>query len=161
MLSINSSTALPTMSKLFSVSILYSSAIPFFNMRLFAISVAILTVYLFSKLDKHPEYNYLSIFLGFALLTKETGAFAAVIGCKEVHLMSVMWVLYAGILSLIGIAKNNKILKNSGICLSLLSVVKILMDTMQYAATFQKALTFIILGAIFMIVSYYYNKNKK
>ena len=142
-------------------SLMYHTEIPFFNMRLISLLFAILTVYLFSKWDKQPEYNYLSIFLGFALLTKETGAFADVIGCKEVHLMSVMWVLYAGILSLIGIAKNNKILKNSGICLSLLAVVKILVDTMQYAATFQKALTFIILGAIFMIVSYYYNKNKK
>ena len=142
-------------------SILYTTDVPFFNMRMVATAFAILTVYLFSKWENKPNYNYLSVIFGFIVLTSETNVIANIINYNEPHLLSVSWIIYAGILSLIGIAKDNKILKNSGICLSLLTVVKIIMNTMEYAATFQKSLTFVVLGLIFMIISFCYNKKKK
>ena len=142
-------------------NVLYFANIPIFNIRLFASLIAIATVILYSKWYKNPDLNYIATIIGFLFVTMEALNLSAKINYNEPHLLSVAWILYAGILSLIGIAKKNVILKNSGIFLSLLAVFKIVINTMQYAATIQKSITFIILGIIFMIISYFYNKNKE
>ena len=76
-------------------------------------------------------------------------------------IISVAWVLYAGIISAIGIFKNKKVLKISGIWLSIITVCRLFLYDFATLNLIYKLIAFITLGAVLLIVSYIYNKRKE
>ncbi|MCR5260284.1 MAG: DUF2339 domain-containing protein [Candidatus Gastranaerophilales bacterium] len=147
---------------LFSLFLLFSglslyksdSITPFLNLG----TAAFLTV-LAATLYKKKEYNkdmlsYIAVFLGAIFASCEFGAI-----CK-INL-SVVWTVYAGIIMIIGIFKNIKVLNISGIVIILTALIKILIIDLQTVSTIYKMGIFLLLGISLMLVSYLYNRLKK
>lgn len=76
-------------------------------------------------------------------------------------LISLMWTLYVGVISILGILKNIKCLKMSGIWLSFLVIGRIFLYDLAHMDIIVKLTLFITLGAVLMLISYFYNKYKK
>ena len=71
-----------------------------------------------------------------------------------------MWIVYAGIVTTFGIFKNKKFLKNTGIWISILAILRIFIFDLSGVEAAYKLAAFLVLGTILMIVSYFYNKYK-
>ena len=100
------------------------------------------------------------IFLGFTYIHCESVNFVNIF--KDINigwLVSLMWLSYAGIISTVGILKNKKYLKNSGIFICIFSVVRVFMFDMAGLDMLFKLIAMITLGFILMYVSYIYNKH--
>lgn len=109
---------------------------------------------------KENLYSYLAIILGFTYLHYECNSFIATHQNLNIdYLTSVMWITYAGVISVFGILKNKEFLKNAGIWLSLLSVARIFFHDIAALDTIYKLIAFIVLGSILMLISYFYIKK--
>ncbi|MBQ9244635.1 DUF2339 domain-containing protein [bacterium] len=156
-----------TLILLYSAGLSYTpveSFIPVANIRFIAYVIAIAgTIYLSGKVQKNSDIlKYLAVILGFTLLTVETNDFiGSMHNDKMYYLISVVWIIYLGIITAIGIFKNKKFLKNSGIFITIITIIKILFVDMAHVDFGYKMFVFIILGAVLMITSYYYNKLQK
>jgi len=138
------------------------SFIPVFNLRFIAFLTAIGASIYFAKSEKESFYKYLALVLGFVLISVETNDFTRHLAVDGMfYLMSVAWILYAGVLLAIGIFKDKKYLKMTGIWIVILTVLKILFVDMAQVNFIYKMIVFILLGVVLMIVSYYYNKLQK
>lgn len=138
------------------------SFIPVFNIRFIAFMTAIAVTAYIAKSEKTDFYKYLALVLGFLLLSAETNDFTRHIAADDMgYLISVIWILYAGVLLGIGIFKDKKYLKMTGIWIVILTVLKILFVDMAQVNFIYKMIVFVLLGAVLMIVSYYYNKLQK
>jgi uncharacterized membrane protein len=138
------------------------SFIPVFNIRFIAFITAISVAAYLSKYEKTDLFKYIAVILGFILITVETADYARHIASVNMnYLVSAMWIIYAGIILAIGIFKDKKYLKMSGIWAIILTVCKILFFDMAQVNFLYKMIVFILLGAVLMITSYYYNKLQK
>jgi uncharacterized membrane protein len=138
------------------------SFIPIFNLRFIAFMTATAVTAYIAKSEKSDFYKYLALILGFVLLSAETNDYARNIAAGGMgYLMSVIWTLYAGVLLAIGIFKDKKYLKMTGIWIIIITVLKILFVDMAQVNFLYKMIVFVLLGAVLMMVSYYYNKQQK
>ncbi len=137
------------------------SYIPILNIRFIAYGAAITNAIIYARRYNFDIYKYSGLIIGFILLYTE------VQDCIEKYysnncnyLISVSWLLYAAIITIIGILKKQKYLKNTGICISILAVIRIFFTDMNNINSIYRLITLIALGIIFMFTSYFYNKNK-
>lgn len=135
---------------------------PIINFRFAAYLTAITTAIFFAKWTKLGLFKYLAVILGFILVHIETNDFinSASI-CNINYLLTVMWLVYAGFIILAGIFKNKKFLKNTGIWISILAICRIFIFDLDGTDMIYKLVAFLTLGAVLMIVSYFYNKYNK
>ena len=138
-----------------------SNFVPIVNIRVLAFLSAILTFILYSRWTKSDVYNYVAIFLGFVLihLEIEDSLNAFKLDNFE-YLLSVGWILYAGIITLCGIFKDMKCMKYSGIILCLFAIIRIFIFDLESIDILYKFIAFFTLGLILMFLSYIYNKNQ-
>lgn len=134
--------------------------VPFINLRFAAYVFAIVTCLVHAKWTKEDAYKYIAVILGFFLCHSEcVGIVNAVEGFN--YLISVGWVVYSGLTTIIGILKNKKYLINTGIVLSILSILRIFLYDLANVDGLYKLIAFLVLGIILMLVSYIYTSNKK
>lgn len=136
-----------------------SGFIPVLNIRFTAFAAAIVTAVIFAKWTKSAFYKYLAVILGFLLLHVEASDFIEKLG-ELPYLISIIWVLYAGIISIIGIFKNKEYLKIAGIWISILSIIRVFIYDLSGVDAVYKLAAFLTTGTILMIISYYYNRYK-
>lgn len=133
--------------------------IPIFNIRLIGYSAAITAAILYAKWTQLEVYKYLAAVLGFFLFHIEAVNISNHFDID--YLVSISWIIYSGIVTTIGIIKNEKAYRTSGIIISLLALIKICMYDLANVDIIYKSLIFIVLGIIFMVISYLYNKTKE
>lgn len=75
------------------------------------------------------------------------------------YIISVLWITYAGLVTIIGILKDIKFLKIAGIWLSILTILRIFIFDLSSVADIYKLLAFLVLGIILMVISYFYIKK--
>ena len=137
------------------------SFIPVLNMRFIAYTAAIISAVAFSKWCKSISFKYLALFLGFILLHVEVTDCICKFNLSDVAcLTSVIWLVYAGIITFIGILNKQKYLKNTGILISILAIIKVIFIDLSEIDMIYKLIIFISAGVILMFTSYFYNKNK-
>ena len=73
---------------------------------------------------------------------------------------SVAWIMYAGIISAIGILGNKKVLKNAGIWLSIITVGRLFLFDFATLNMIYRLIAFVTLGTVLLVISYIYNKKK-
>ena len=137
----------------------YGSYIVIFNMKVAAFAIAIATCYIFAKWDKTDIYKYIGIILGFLICHSESNQIYAQNSGME-YVISLSWVLYSGITTIIGILRNKKYLINTGIALIILSILRIFIYDLANVEAIYKLVAFLALGIILMLVSYIYTTNK-
>jgi len=137
------------------------SYIPVINIRFIAYAAAIYSSVLFAKWIKLDIYRYIAIILGFTLMTTEVIDCVAKYEFITNYIISIFWILYVGVITTIGIFKNDRVLKNTGIWISFLTIGRIFLYDLANIEMIYKLIIFITLGTIFMITSYFYNKNKQ
>lgn len=110
--------------------------------------------------DKTKTFlEYLSIALGFFCI-HENAVYLKNLWSAE-YLISILWVLYAGIITTCGILKKHKVLTYSGIVLCLLTTFRIFLFDLGELSSIYKTIAFFALGVVLMIVSYIYTKRTK
>ena len=135
--------------------------IPVLNIRFVAYMAAIVSAIIYSKWVKTDWFKYLAVLLGFILVHIETNDLInAYLVTDLSYLVSIMWIVYAGIVTTFGIFKNKKFLKNTGIWISILAILRIFIFDLAGVEAAYKLAAFLVLGTILMIVSYFYNKYK-
>ena len=141
------------------VSLFSDPLLPVANLRI--IPYAVLGGNIFYELrQQEVEWKkYLAVILGFCYIHFESANILKYFTNIE-WIISVAWVLYAGIISTLGIFKNKKVLKISGIWLSIITVCRLFLFDFATLSTIYKLIAFITLGAVLLIVSYIYNKRK-
>jgi len=132
--------------------------IPILNIRFAAFLSSIIAASFFARLAKSNIYKYLAITLGFLTIHIETTDF---ISGHNAYLVSLMWLLYTCIITLIGIFKNKNVLKTAGIILGLLTISRIFILDLAETDLLYKLIAFFALGIILLIISYFYNKKSK
>lgn len=137
------------------------SFIPVANIRFIAYTAAIISAVAFSKWCKSVFFKYLALLLGFLLLNFEVTDFICRFDLSDIKcLTSVIWLLYAGIVTFSGILNKQCYLKNTGIFISLLAICKIVFVDLAEIDMIYRLVIFISAGVILMFTSYFYNKNK-
>ncbi len=137
------------------------SFIPLLNIRFIAYAAAITYAAVYAKRHKSDIYKYLAVILGFITLhieLKDCIEKFYLNNCN--YLISVSWLLYAAVITIIGILNKQKYLKNAGVWISILAVIRIFFFDMINIDSLYRLITLIVLGIIFMFTSYFYNKNK-
>lgn len=138
------------------------SFIPVLNIRFAAYITAIGTSIYFAKKTKLEVYKYLAIILGFILVSLESFNYTNKIYTSDIsYIVSIVWLLYSGIITTLGILKDKSYLKNSGIIISILTLCRIFFCDLKNVDAIYKLILFIALGIIFMLISYLYNKRQK
>ncbi len=138
--------------------------IPVVNIRFFGFLLAMGTCIFFSKGEENWNkdfFQYLSAFIGAILVHCETKDYLLANGLGLNIILSSAWLVYAGILMSVGIFKNIKAFKITGIWITIISVLKIVFFDLVNIETVYKLIEFLILGAILLVVSYYYTKKIK
>ena len=74
-------------------------------------------------------------------------------------LISVGWILYSGIITTIGIVTGKNWLKNSGIILCIISILRIFLHDLAQVDILYKFIAILTLGISLMILSYLYNQK--
>lgn len=75
------------------------------------------------------------------------------------YIISVLWIAYAGLITMTGILKNIKFLKIAGIWLSLITILRIFIFDLSSVANIYKLTAFLVLGIILLVMSYFYAKK--
>ena len=111
--------------------------------------------------QKESEWKkYAAVILGFLYIHFESANILKYFTNID-WIISVAWVMYAGIISTVGIFRNKKVLKISGIWLSIITVCRLFLYDFATLDLIYKLIAFITLGAVLLIVSYIYNKRKE
>ena len=129
------------------------------NMRGVAFLTAIITFILFAKWKKSKFYKYLAVTLGFLLCHTECTSITKIHEDMN-YIISLGWVLYAGVITITGIIKNINFLKYSGIIISILAIFRIFIYDLAKVDMLYKLIISFVLGIILLLVSYLYSKRK-
>jgi len=129
--------------------------IAFLNLRCAGLLTGIAGSILVARWSKSEIYKYISVFLGFLLFHFEA--------CESPYnyLISLSWVLYSGIITILGIIKNKNFLKYSGIILIIMTVLRIFIYDLAKVDMIYKLIISLALGLILMLTSYMYSKGNK
>lgn len=156
---------IPSVTNLFFIpEITYSlvNYTPVFNIRSAVYLVMIILSMYFARQTKNEFYKYLAVSLGFILLSLEAFDFVDKSNSINVNwIISIVWLLYSGLITTIGILKNKSYLKNIGIFTCLLTLFRIFFYDLTNIETLYRVIIFISFGAVFMIISYLYNREKE
>lgn len=133
---------------------------PVFNVKFLAYVLAMGNVYYLTKNQKSESLKYIIPILGFACVHFETVNFIRFMHVQIDWLISVMWILYTGLISYIGIILKKKYLKIVGTSLSLIVILRVFIYDFPQFESIYKIIASLTLGVILMIISYFYNKNK-
>lgn len=134
---------------------------PVLNVRCFAYIAAIFTAWKFSKWKNMDIFKYLALFLGFLLIHTESADTVLKYTKYDLrYLISVMWVIYCSVLTLIGIFKNFKVFTATGIAVAILAVLRIFIYDLATVSAISKLIAFLTLGIMLMLLSYVYTKYK-
>ena len=128
------------------------------NFRFVAYIVAIICSVIEAK--EYDLFKYIAIFLGFLLCHSESVGIYEMYGNQFQYIISIVWVLYSGLITTAGIIKNKDYLKYSGIVLSILSILRIFIYDLAKVDALYKLIVLLVLGVILMFVSYLYSKRK-
>ena len=158
--------------------------IPVFNGRLLVCAAAVAGFYLLTSLTYSyrnnlganeryvPEISFLiSQALSLALLTAEVHDFfrlrapGQMLDWQASHhayqlSLSVLWALYASLLTGVGIYKRVRGVRVLGIVLLAVTIVKVFLVDLSALQTFYRIISFIVLGLLLLAVSYCYNRFK-
>ena len=139
------------------------SYLPIINLRFAAYVLAIIACVKYDQWDRVDFFKYVAVFLGFLLCHSESAAIPKLYGAGWQYLISLSWVLYSGIATIVGIVKNRRYLINAGIGIIILTIARIFIYDLAKVDALYKLVAFLALGIILMLVSYIYtvNKNKK
>lgn len=138
------------------------SLIPIFNIRALAYSLGFLGLSVKLKKENVDSLKYVCVILGFAYVHFESMNIVQAFNQEDLKwFVSLMWILYAGIISVKGILNKKTYLKNSGIWISILAILRIFMYDLSELDMLFKLIAFIVLGVVLMIISYIYNKHEK
>lgn len=137
----------------------YDSYIVLLNMKVAAFAIAIASCWTFSRWDNTNIYKYIGIILGFLICHSESNQIYNQNPDMQ-YVISLSWVLYSGITTIIGILKNKKYLLNTGIALIILSILRIFIYDLANVEAIYKLIAFLTLGIILMLVSYIYTTHK-
>lgn len=151
-----------SLSVLLIYGIFASVNIPVLNIRAFSFVFAIITLLYLSKHNKNNVYIYSALLTGIWAISLEMTAILAKVNLSEYILTSLtaVWLIYAGIITVIGIFKNLKPFTRTGILITAISIIKIFICDLVHIEPFIKIIIFLLLGAVLMFVSYFYNKLK-
>lgn len=139
-----------------------SAFIPVINIRFAAFMAGIATFALYARWTKQEIYKYLGVTLGFLLIHIEVSNLLDKYTMLQAdYLISLSWIIYAGIVTAVGIFTNKKFLKLSGIVLCILSIFRIFFYDLTNVDILYKFIAFLTLGTILLILSYFYNKHRK
>lgn len=137
----------------------YQGILPITNLRLVAYGMLVANI-LYELKSKNVEWKkYFAIVLGFLYIHFESVNIANYVNNID-WIITIMWILYSGIISLIGIFKNIKSLKIAGIWLSILTVCRLFIYDLSNLNMLYKLVVFITLGVVLLVISYLYNKRK-
>ncbi len=131
--------------------------IPIVNIRFIAFMFAIAVTYILSKYYNSKELKYFMTVIGTVLVACESFN----IFDDNTIATSIAVLLYSSILIIIGIIRNNEILKKSGIVITILVILKILGIDLIDLDTKIKVVIFLIIGILLLILSYVYLKITK
>ena len=132
--------------------------IPLINIRTVAFLFGVSACIIYNKLDGKDFYKYLAIVLGFILMHYETSDIIYKYTLNT-GLISVGWILYSGIITTIGIVTGKNWLKNSGIILCIISILRIFLHDLAQVDILYKFIAILTLGISLMILSYLYNQK--
>lgn len=136
--------------------------IPVINIRVVAFLSAIGASVLYARWSKSEAYKYLAILLGFVLLHTEIKDSIDRFNLLDAdYLLSVGWVLYAGIITALGIFRDKQYQKFAGIALCVLAIIRIFIFDLAHVDIIYKFIAFLTLGVILLVLSYIYNKKQK
>ena len=141
------------------VSLFIDPLLPIVNLRLLPYLILGGNILLEQKQNETEWKKYLAVILGFLYIHFESVNILRYVTNIE-WIISVAWILYAGIISIIGIIKNKKVLKISGIWLSIITAGRLFLFDFATLDMIYKLIAFIFLGVVLFIVSYIYNKQK-
>ena len=134
----------------------------FLNLRFAVYLLGLLTFIAYARWTKMDVYKYLAIFAGFLMIHCESAGVKHVWGDSFQYVISLSWVLYSGIITIIGILKSKNYLTVSGIILSILTVLRIVFVDLPRVDSAYKLIICLALGVVFMFISYLYTaKNKQ
>lgn len=134
--------------------------IPVVNIRVAAYTAGIIASVIYANKIGHVIFKYIAVMIGFGLFYTETDDILNKWNLLDMdYLISIVWMLYSGIITTVGIFKNSNVLKTSGIFLCLFTLVRIFVYDLANVEMIYKLILFIVLGLIFLIISYCYNKN--
>lgn len=134
---------------------------PVINIRFIAFMTGIGVLAMYAKQFKHEVFKYLAIFLGFILVNIEVTDSIARFNLHNCdYLISIGWIVYAGIITILGILRNIKYLKYSGIVICILTILRIFLFDLSAVSALYKFSAFLTLGAVLMGLSYFYNKKQ-
>ena len=135
----------------------YEELFPVLNLRLIAYSFLGANIYYNIKIKDNEWQKYLAVILGFLYVHFESVNTAHYYNIE--WLISVMWILYSGTVSLLGIFKNKKFLKITGIWLVILAISRIFIYDLANVDLIYKLIGFVVLGIVLILISYFYNKK--
>lgn len=141
-----------------------SAFVPVLNIRTAAFAFCIATFLVYNSWFKNSVFKtvfkYAAILTGFIFVHYEIVDIIAKYFAdgKGEYLISLSWILYSGLVTAAGILKNQKYLKNSGIFLCILSIIRIFIYDLANVDILYKLIAFLTLGVILMAISYLYNK---
>ena len=133
---------------------------PIVNLRCAVYITAILSSIIFARWMKGEPFKYIAVILGFFLVHCES------VGLTHIHenikfIISLVWVLYSGGITICGILLNKRYLINSGIFIIILTIFRIFIFDLAKVDALYKLVAFLALGIILMLVSYIYTFNQK
>lgn len=131
--------------------------IPIVNTRCLASIWAIIVSLIFKNWYGEKTFKYVALVVGFFLLHFEA---TNIVTQDTNYLISIIWLLYTGIIITYGIFKNDEVCRKTGICLSMLTLGRIVLYDLEKVDILFKLFIFLVLGSVLLITSYYYNKNK-
>lgn len=139
-----------------------SAFIPVINIRFAAFMAGIVTFALYARWTKQEVYKYIGVTLGFLLIHIEISNLLDKFTMLQAeYLISLSWILYAGIVTAVGIFTDKKFLKLSGIGLCILAISRIFFYDLIHVDILYKFIAFLTLGTILLVLSYFYNKLRK
>lgn len=130
--------------------------LPVLNLRFLTFTFAIATSLYYLKKTSKSLFAYVALIFGFFCLHFEITALTQ----NNALAVSLVWILYSGVSTLIGIFREKSVLKNFGIWILILAILKVMLFDIADMEMLYKFIAFIVLGVILMIVSYFYSKIK-
>ncbi len=73
--------------------------------------------------------------------------------------ISMLWGIYALVLFMVGIAKENPPARSAGFVMASLTIIKVFFHDLSYLETIYRVLSFVVLGVILLLISFIYQKK--
>ena len=140
-------------------SLIADSLLPVANLRIIPYAFLLGNIFCELKQQDSSWKKYFAVIIGFMYIHFESLNIVRYFSNTE-WITSVAWIMYAGIISTIGILGNKKVLKNAGIWLSIITVGRLFLFDFATLNMIYRLIAFVTLGTVLLIISYIYNKKK-